>query len=225
MKKIIALVLVAAMLCFAMESCKKKEDPKTDPAPETRYTVTAEEWTAAMSALNYTFNVNGVQNMTSEGTTVSHPYSMLTKSTATATYTKNVSDQGTADEEVYECYYVIENGVGYELEMEGTEVVDVWKDSDPEIETFMSELGFELEFTDLTYNAETKAYAFSQTEEDEGMTVTESYSFFFENGKLVKIAASMTRTMGENSMVINVEGTVSNVGTTTVTVPAFTKPE
>lgn len=79
---------------------------------------------------------------------------------------------------------------------------------------------YAIAFADLTYNEATKTCDYTETE----ATATLTYSFFFENGKLLKVTASMNSSSEYYSMQTLAEVTVSNIGTTTVTVPAFDKP-
>lgn len=75
-------------------------------------------------------------------------------------------------------------------------------------------------FADLTYNEATNTYGYTETE----ASATLTYSFFFENGKLLKVTVSMNSSSEYYSMRMLAEVTVSNIGTTTVTVPTFDKP-
>ena len=220
MKKILSIVLIMAMLCLAMVSCNKKDDPTEDPTPNppaaTRYTITESEWTAMCEMVNYTLELTGTQTQSVGGETETNTYGIFTKSTATATYEKY-----TEVDDVDEYYYVIEDGVGYDLIMEGTAVTNVYRDTEPEIDNFGSNMGFdEVAFADLTYNEATKSYDYTKTED--GATIT--YSFFFENGKLLKADANMSASGDGYSVQVSAKLTVSNIGTTTVTVPAFEKP-
>ena len=75
-------------------------------------------------------------------------------------------------------------------------------------------------FADLTYNEITNTYDYTETE----ASATLTYSFFFENDKLLKVTASMNSSSEYYSMQMLAEVRVSNIGTTTVTVPTFDKP-
>ena len=74
-------------------------------------------------------------------------------------------------------------------------------------------------FADLTYNEAANTYDYTKTE----ASATLTYSFFFENGKLLKVTASMNSSSEYYSMQMLAEVTVSNIGTTAVTVPTVDK--
>lgn len=228
MKKILSLLLILAMLTVAMVSCKKDEptqDP-TPPAQETRYTITAEEWAAVLTLKNYTAEITNSQTQILNGGEPEVESSTgLTKSTDTVCY----EEQRDGDD-VYKTYMVVENGKNYHMSENDDGTFDVYTakygiDSLAEYYTFET-----ITFADLTYNAETKAYTFSVTNDEVEMTA--QYSIWFENGKVVKLEAVASREMsygeGENAMSVYAEMKVTlvitNVGTTTVTVPNFERP-
>ena len=214
MKKILSIVLLLALLAVALVSCKEPEDPT--PA-EARTTITAEEWAAACALANFTYEQKGTTVYTMNGETQTQESSAICKRTATVMYDKYV-DEG---ERTREYYDVIEDGVCYRLSSKEDGTFDVWTDEDTDLYTLADTLDFEdATFESLVYNAETKTYDY--TMDEDGMTVT--YSFYFENGVITKIAATATMTQDTMSATMTIEVTFSNIGTTTVEVPAFDKP-
>ncbi len=218
MKKLLSIILLVAMLAVAMVSCKP-EDPTTDPTTpnaEARTTITAEEWAAACALDNYTYEQQGTTVYTMDGQTQTQESSAICKRSATASYEKYV-ETGDPD---YEVYMVVEDGVCYVVRPLEGGTFDVWT-TESGLYNLSENLDFETAtFESLVYNAETKAYDFNMNED--GMNVT--YSFYFENGVIVKIVASATMTEGTVSATMSIVVTISNIGTTTVDVPAFEKP-
>ena len=232
MKKFLSLILILAMLTVAMVSCKK-DDPTEDPATnnppvQTRYTITAEEWTSTCALTNYTLDYVTVQNGTRGGQTFTSTMTVQIKSTADMSYNLYVSSPETPDSEpeTDETYCVLEDGVMYYLQMKGTEVERVSAREDEEMPTLAYSMDFEdLTFADLTYNEANKSYVWTYSESEDGVSVSMTYSFFFENGTLVKVGAQMSAEGDGNSQNYTADVTVSNIGTTTVTAPAFNKPQ
>ena len=230
MKKILSLLLILTMLTVAMVSCKKDEptqDP-TPPAQDTRYTVTAEEWTSTCALTNFTLDYVTVQNGTRGGETFTSTTTVQVKSTADISYNLYVSSPETPDSEpgTDESYCVLEDGVMYYLQMKGTEVERVSAREDEEMPTLADSMDFEdVTFADLTYNEANKSYVWTYSESEDGVSVSMTYSFFFENGALVKVGAQMSAEADGYSQNYTVDVTVSNIGTTTVTAPAFNKPQ
>ena len=232
MKKIISLILILAMLTVAMVSCKKDEpteEPTTNNPPvQTRYTITAEEWASTCALTNFTLDYVTVQNGTRGGETFTSTTTVQVKSTADISYNLYVSSPETPDSEpgTDESYCVLEDGVMYYLQMKGTEVERVSAREDEEMPTLAGSMDFEdVTFADLTYNEANKSYVWTYSESEDGVSVSMTYSFFFENGALVKVGAQMSAEADGYSQNYTADVTVSNIGTTTVTAPAFNKPQ
>ena len=216
MKKILSAVLLIALLAVALVSCKEPEDPTTPPAPEARTTITAEEWAATCALVNYTCTQQATTVYVIDGVTTTPGFSAIGKSTATATYSK-ASEDGEPDVEIYE---VFEDGFCY--------IVEIVAGSEPSVKKYEYEnepLSEALEFgdtsfEDLVYNAETKSYELSKTQ----YGADYHFSFYFENGVLVKLTLNASMVDGEDSLTMEIVATFSDIGTTTVEVPAFEKP-
>lgn len=232
MKKLLSFILILAMLTVAMVSCNK-DDPAEDPATnnppaQTRYTITAEEWTSTCALTNFTLDYVTVQNSTRGGETFTSTMTVQVKSTADISYSLYVFSPETPDSEpeTDESYCVLEDGVMYYLQMKGTEVERVSAREDEEMATLADSMDFEdVTFADLTYNEANKSYVWAYSESENGVSVSMTYSFFFENGTLVKVGAQMSAEGDGYSQNYTVNVTVSNIGTTTVTAPAFNKPQ
>ena len=217
MKKLLSVILLVAMLSVVMVSCNKPEDPTTPAGAETRTTITAEEWAATIALENYTFVQQGTSVYTMDGQTETENTTRTCMRTATAYYHKSL-ETGDPDYEVYE---VIEDGVCYVVDITDGVVEDVWVAEDGRLYNLSEEMDFDgATFEDLVYNAETKAYDYTVNED--GMDI--KYSFYFENGVLVRIVASATMVEGANFAVMSIDVTISNLGTTVINVPAFEKP-
>lgn len=225
MKKILSLILILAMLTLAMVSCNK-DDPTEDPATnnppaQTRYTITAEEWAAVLTLKNYTAAITTSQKQIIDGGEPEvESITGTTKSTDTVCY-----EEQRDGEDVYSSYTVVENGKNYHMSENDDGTFDVYTaeygiDSLAEYYTFET-----VTFTDLTYNAETKAYTFTVSND----AMDAQYTMWFENGKVVKLTAVASREMSYGDMSIYIEMAVelviTNVGTTTVATPNFERPE
>lgn len=236
MKKILSLLLILAMLTVAMVSCKKDEPTETPvtpnpPVQETRYTITAEEWETFCTMRNYTMTSDTNYTQTYGDQTMSRRAIVVAKSSETAMYFSATTEMTGQDAPTTESHYaVLVDGVVYNLEMDGDEVTDVIIDNDDTIPTFEVYMDIEdVAFTDLVYDPETKGYTFVETSGGNEIP----YTVWFENGKIVKIVATMTSESTVNTpdgpiiitQVIEINVVISGIGTTTVTVPDFEKPQ
>lgn len=219
MKKIISLVLIATMMVFAFASCGSKKDG--DDEKVIRNTITADEWAALANIKNFTIEMSGTSSFTIGEQTSNSTTSQILQSTETAMYEKS---SNTTDEETYdrEGYYTIKDDVRYELEKDSD---GNWYASeyDWKVDTLLDCVTEEIDITfeKLTYNEEKKAYTY--TDSEEGVTMT--FSYFFEDGNLVKVTAEMSGAEESVTMAANISIVVSKIGTTTVTVPEFTADE
>ena len=240
MKKLLSLVLILSMLTVAMVSCKK-DDPTPEtptpqgpntPTPEVRTTITAEEWASACAMINYTMTSETTYTTTfgEEVTTKTITIVFNSSESAVHFYTVAIGMTGVDGPLVQDYYEVYDNGVLYTVEIKDGEVDYVMADPDDAIPTFDEYMDIEtVEYTDLVYNSETKSYTFTQTSGNNEVP----YTLWFENGKLVKVEATVTMEQTVSNpdgpltarQVIEMSIVISDVGTTTVTVPAFTKPQ
>ena len=220
MKKLLSFILILAMLTVAMVSCKKDdptEDPATNnpPAQETRYTITAEEWAAVCALTNFTATQAGSAVYTSDGVTDTEETFAEYKYTATATYHK-VQETG---DPIYEEYYALIDGRILNIRLLSSGAFEADVTDRTELDNFAEAFEFDgVTFDTLTYNAEAKAYVLDLSDEDMEM----KYTFYFENGQIVKFVAYATYVEHGFSAVMNIEVVVSDIGTTAVTVPEYT---
>ena len=223
MKKIISLVIIAAMMVFALASCggsKKGDDDKGDDKV-VRYTITAEEWAALENIKNFTLEMSGTSSYTMGEESMNSTNSRTLKSTETAMYEKYESTDG-EEEYTSETYSVIKDDVRYELD-QGEDEKWYASEYDWEVDSLLECVtdGTDVTFEDLTYNEEKKAYVYTVTED--GATIT--YTYYFEDGNLVKLEGVMSGSMDTVTMTATANMVISNIGTTTVTVPEYTIPE
>ena len=221
MKKLLSFILILAMLTVAMLSCKKDdtiEDPAqtpTNPPEETRYTITAEEWAAVCALTNFTATQAGSAVYTSGDVTDTEETFAEYKYTATVNY-RNVQESG---DPTYEEYYALIDGRILNIRLLGTGEFEADVTDRTELDNFAEAFEFDgVTFDTLTYNAEAKAYELDLSDEDMEM----KYTFYFENGQIVKFVAYATYGEHGYSAVMNIEVAVSNIGTTAVTVPEYT---
>ena len=225
MKKIIFLIIIATTLVISFASCGNSKNNETNE-PETnnvRTTITAEEWAALETYINYTRVMTTSQSYTVLGETQTQVRTETLKSTATAEYQLD-SYTYNGETETDECYCVIKDERTYRVRKneDGNWVASTaeW-DADPVSEVVYVDR--EMTFASLTYDETTKAYTYTTILED-GLAITCNY--YFEDGILLKLDAVMS---GENEGAV-VEATVtmviSNIGTTLVNPPAnITYPE
>ena len=220
MKKILSLLLILAMLTVAMVSCKKDEPTETPvtpdpPVQETRYTITAEEWAAVCALTNFTATQAGSAVYTSGDVTETEETFAEYKYTATATYHK-VQETG---DPIYEEYYALIDGRILNIRLLSSGAFEADVTDRTELDNFAEAFEFDgVTFDTLTYNAEAKAYVLDLSDEDMEM----KYTFYFENGQIVKFVAYATYGEHGYSAVMNIEVAISNIGTTAVTVPEYT---
>lgn len=213
MKKIISLVLVVVMMVMALTSCNLVDKLLGKESAETRYTITADEWEAAMGMKNYTMEGTTTQSATMGDEKQENVSTSISKYSENAEYYKSV-DNGNSNE----YYNIIKDGKSYRvnvLEDGSTSAYEY------EWETSAFGEGLDVAFEDLTYDEEKKAYIFNINDFVEG-----TYEMYFENGKVVKIVMSGSYEMEYSGMKMSVtlsaEMIVSNIGTTVVNVPEFT---
>lgn len=198
MKRFLSLTLVAIMLLttLMLTSCDPIAEVKGFVnkilgKEETRYTITEDEWNAALDGTNYTATLE------SEGYTVigamAYPYAK----------TEIIAED--YPEYNQTAYMDMKNGYIYvkadsEWAKTGEDSI-IMEESDVALRT---ELG-ELNYADLVYDEATKSY--NAKDED---TI---YSFYFENGALVYVE------MVPADTTINASQIVTNIGTTVIELP------
>lgn len=206
MKKILSMILVAAMLLctLLLSSCDlmaqimdniipQPDIPEINLGEPTRNTITKDEWIANMNGSNFTYT----QKQTNQGNTVT----IIAKMTETA-------GEVIGSDSDNPFYWVLLDGKTYMIEKD--EQTNGWVASFVQDGWFS--LGKQLQMRDdffeqyFQYNEETRSYIF-QTE-------TGCTEFYFENGKLIK--GTITNTDLSSSI------TIENAGTTTVTLPEYT---
>lgn len=222
MKKIIALMLVAVMMVMALTSCDLIDKLLGKDSGETRYTITAEEWDSLNNITNYTCRNVGSNTMSINGDSATYSSENTVKVTESSYY-QNIIGTNYDGEYTREEYHAIKDGVEYSLskQEDGTYIGLVSQYNN--IYSLGKYIGCSAAFEDLTYDEATHAY--TVTENQDGVEL--QYSFYFENGTLVKLVGigSGEMPVGEGiSYHIEVEATmtISDIGTTVIEVPEFT---
>ena len=233
MKKLLSLVLILAMLAVVMVSCKKDDPtdtPTTNPSaqtptnqnPETRYTITKEEWVAALTLTNYTATVSRSETYNLNGEITLSESSAEMMATSAVIWVKELTEN--TSEEIY---YVFGDGVTYCVREESDGTYE-YVSTNPYnyYRNFGTSFGCEsVSYEDLAYNEIARAYLYTFTGED-GATMR--YAFYFVDGKLTKVVATSSVDYSDGALRASVElslsVTLSNLGTTTLTVPEFDRP-
>ena len=234
MKKLLSLILILAMLTFSMVSCNKEETtdpttetlapstPETPIVPETRYTVTAEEWIAAMDLTNYTATSSHSETYNVNGEVTSGEYTVEMIATDEVVFVKT-----TSEDTVSKMYYIFDDGVTYCVSEKSDGTLG-YVSTDPY--NYYRNFGTSFDcgsisFDSLSYNETAKAYTCSIPGEDGAVM---NYAFYFVDGKLTKLVATASLDYSDGVSRISVEMAaaviVSNHGTATLTVPEFERP-
>ena len=226
MKKIISLALVTVMLVFALASCDMinkllGKEPEKTPV---RTTITEEEWKALETTTNFTAEGTMSSTMSRGEESQTSNSKGLLKQSDTAVYDKTEYLYEDEEPSVDESYYVEKDGKSYYLVDMGSDLGWVAHEDNDIFNTMLDVAcgGEEIEFKDLVYDEEKKAYVYTLDEED----IHGVISLYFEDGKLVKTVISATGDMGEGEDAIHAEASqtivFSNIGTTTVDLPEYT---
>lgn len=205
MKRFLSLTLVAIMLLttLMLTSCDPISEVKgfinkVLGREEVRYTITEEEWDNVLNITNFTFEISASDE--------EYSVSMIYKASDNAMYAKT----DLFGEEI-EAYFDI--AAGYSIMKNDAGAWEGQKSELNEDENTLGAIGFfpELNFSDFTYDESLKAYVY---EDVEGET---KYEFYFENGNIVRMKAYPTDP--------EIDGIISltNIGSTTVELPKYTK--
>lgn len=216
MKRFLSLTLVAIMLLstLMLTSCDALNQAKDfvhgllgiseEEKEEVITTITEDEWVKAYSLNNFTIT------MSQEYDGYGMDMSMAVTADAAKVSMKYVTAGGNMDVEAYfdikEGYEITPDGQGKWIgsKTSSSIVVDIVG-----LEEFLSEISF----SDLVYEEDSKSYVYDDTEDE---TI---YTFYFENGSIIRIIATSTDPEYPASL------TVENIGTTIVTLPEYTKED
>ena len=233
MKKLLSFILILAMLTVAMLSCKKEDftdAPTSNPSSQTpinppvenRYTITEDEWLVALTLTNYTATVSRSETYNINGEITSAEISAEMMATTSVVWVKELTENTSE-----EMYYVFGDGVTYCVREESDGTYE-YVSTDPYnyYRNFGTSFACEsISYEDLTYNEIARAYLCTFTGED-GATMR--YAFYFVDGKLTKVVATSSADYSDGAIRASVEKslsvTLSNLGTTTLTVPEFDRP-
>ena len=210
MKRFLSLTLVAIMLLttLMLTSCDFINQAKDyvhgifgiETEEEVRYTITEEEWEKMYDLDNYTVTVTE----TADGMRID----MMIAVTPDALRVVMEYDVSGASMDM-EVYYDVKNN--YVIQPDGYGKWVGYPSSGLGMEVSMEALTSEVRFSSLEYDEETKSYVFDDKLDD---TI---YNFYFENGNFVRLELVST------DPDYPATGTIDNVGTTVVTLPAYTK--
>lgn len=217
MKKILLVMLAIIMVVTALTSCNivsNMSKNKENTPPETRYTITEEEWNAFFNMKNYTLEIDDTIYTTNDG--ISHIELQLHHFEMQSEYAQYIKDYVGHD-----YYYVVKNGNSYYVEIGYNGEVE-WAETDRERDSAFMGYDPMCEFSDLTYDESKKAYCFATNEESE----SETYELYFENGKIVKMTHTYIYEITDDygnveTKTDNKTFIFSNIGTTVVEVPEF----
>lgn len=218
MKKFILLSIIIVSLFFTFVACDLNDG-------EIRTTITEKEWEAIDNITNYTLNISISSDREDGGK--SHQVNAI-KSTDTARYSKSSSSQYATLSDV--SYYVITEGQRYVINHWNKQAhqwdKDVWYADKADWwkpKSIYDELSWvDLEYKDLVYNKEEKAYVYTLKENE----LIGIISYYFEDGNLVRATAYVYQAekieeIDESNCVEEVVATISSIGTTEVEVPEY----
>lgn len=202
MKRFLSLTLVAIMLFSTLmfTSCAEVKSliNKVLGREEVRYTIAADEWAKVDSINNFTMiRSNKSDDYTSK---------QIFKYTTDALYMYQGYTFEEYDGIINEAYVDFKSQYVIQLDEQGN-WVGVYVEGLSEM--YKIDKLFDIAFEDLVYDEDTKAYVYT----DEW---NQLYSFYFENGNLVRVMVASTNAE------INETAIIENIGTTTVTLPQYT---
>ena len=189
MKRIISLIIIAAMIACVFTSCDYVDDilGGIGGEDESKTTITAEQWQNVDSVTNFTMNFV-VKTTNNNGNLTIHRTYEITE-IASRFQSKQFDSVNTSSDDTY---HVIDNGQKYELTKFNRELSQwdkVWHAYKYEWEpkSMMDALGFGLDisYDDLDYDREKNAYVYTVKEDD----LVGIISYYFEEGVLIKVTA------------------------------------
>ena len=201
MKKIIALIIIATMTLGILTSCNVVDELLNKFGGEInggegdedhRYTITAEEWEALDSVMNYTVDITISGNPGENDLETIH---LLYRSTANKGYEKSTYRMDGVLY-LYEYYYFIEDEQPYVVaKREDKNWYSTQSSWHPK--SLMSQITFDYQtatdFNDLTFNEEKKAYTYTVVEGDYSGVI----SYYFKDGNLLSVDAEIMNIAGE----------------------------
>ena len=241
MKKILSLLLAVSMLISVMSilsSCGDDEQGQNNPPkqPETRYTVTEEEWNSNMQAVNYTLDGKYIitYELLEDGILDVYCSTVLMKMNENAVSTVQ-ERQGQGRNETISLLQVINDesclNVYKNLYTGKYEAIDTvaeesqWTVLGEVVYSYGISIDIEGLFSEFTYDEPNKCYVYSLEESDDSETTVTVVSISFFNGsvtgmKIEKINES-EGFFGEE----NYEFKFQSIGTTVVEIPEYTVVE
>lgn len=219
MKKVISLLIVAVMIMLSLSSCDIVNNflPKST-TEEVRTTITKEEWAILDDIINYTLKATGTESNSVDGETETVEHTYTFKATETTKYEKS-EETYKGESKSFENYFVTEDGVKYKVQ----KYSNTWYASkcswkSESLFEFIFNNDSDITFDNLTYDKNKKAYIY--TEEIDGEV--ETYTFHFKDGTLTKIEGEII--YNKNGEFVEERATmiISDIGTTSITVPEYT---
>jgi hypothetical protein len=205
MKRIIALIIITTMTLGILTSCDVVDELLNKFGGEInggtgdeggdeneRYTITAEEWDALDSVMNYTVDSIIVGNPGENDLETIH---LIYRSTATMGYEKSTYRMNGVLY-LYEYYFFTEGEQPYVVTKRDDgywySAQTTWRPK-----SLMSQITFDYQtatdFNDLFFNEERKAYTYTVVEGDYSGVV----SYYFKDGNLISVDAEIMNIAGE----------------------------
>ena len=213
-KKLFAIIVPFVLILTACGHLQDSEDAARQ--------ITKEEWESIYEITNYTMKFTAVSNE-KNGNEITINKTVRSTENAMYYYSVQNSQDGTSVEEYF---YVIEDGQTF--------IVNQWNASQnhydnswyayeqewkPKSMNDALDFGLDIEYEDLSYDKNTKAYTYTMTEDN----FIGIFYYYFAEGNLAKVVANVyEEDISQENVVESIEVLFYALGTTTFVVPQHT---
>ena len=213
-KKLFAIIFPFVLILTACGHLQDSEDAARQ--------ITKEEWESIYEITNYTMKFTAVSNE-KNGNEITINKTVRSTENAMYYYSVQNSQDGTSVEEYF---YVIEDGQTF--------IVNQWNASQnhydnswyayeqewkPKSMNDALDFGLDIEYEDLSYDKNTKAYTYTMTEDN----FIGIFYYYFAEGNLAKVVANVyEEDISQENVVESIEVLFYALGTTTFVVPQHT---
>ena len=213
-KKLFAIIIVPFVLFLT--ACGLLQDPE-DAASK----ITKAEWESTYEITNYTMKLTAVSN-DKNGNVITVDKTVRSTENAMYCYSFQNSQDGTSSEEYF---YVIKDGQTFRVSQwnaSSNKYDNSWHAYEQEWkpQSMNDALGFglDIEYKDLSYDKNIKAYTYTMTEDN----FIGILYYYFAEGNLVKVVANVYEgDISQENVVESIEVLFYALGTTKVGVPQY----
>ena len=251
MKKLISLIIIVTMMVLTLTSCdlankvlenfnkdssneqnNEQENESDKTVDNNIYTITEKEWEAHDTITNYTMNAYITTTVTRGDESATITAKMIYKSCENAIYEK-IAQTSHSNENIgiyivsQEIYYTINEGKRYFVSQDQdgkwTATESDWKLDSISEYFYLSE---QIEFEDLTYDAELKAYTYTHTRTYENREDVFTMRFYFKNGTVTRIYEKVVNHYDDGETESEIfDAEISSIGVTHVIIPQLVRDE